>query len=245
MIDIRSLSKRFGARNSPLILEDISLCVRKGTIFGLVGYNGAGKTTLLKTIAGVYRPSAGELRYDGRLGTPRPGELFIVADEPYFLPQATPYAMAAHYRGYYPAWSDEVYRQLLDAFGLDGRARLEGFSKGMARQCAIALGLASGARALLLDESFDGLDLSKRRLIKRLLRAYASVRDAAVLVTSHNLLEIEDIADDLGMIDGSHLVFTGSTDEVRRERGGASLEEIFLARGDDATSEFDVEALFA
>ncbi|MDR2106532.1 MAG: ABC transporter ATP-binding protein [Coriobacteriales bacterium] len=245
MIEIVSLTKRYGAPRGPAAIEDISLTVRDGSVFGLVGYNGAGKTTLLKVIAGIYRPSSGEVRLDGRAGSPRPGELFVVADEPYFIPQATPCVMARFYRGYYPAFSDELYLRLLSAFGLDAGARIEGFSKGMARQCGIALGLASGARALLLDESFDGLDLSKRRLLKRLLRAYARVRNAAVMITSHNLLEIEDIADDLGMIDGCHLVFSGAVDDVHREHPGASLEEIFLAQGEAASTDVDAEALFA
>jgi ABC-2 type transport system ATP-binding protein len=245
MIEVRGLTKRYGGRQGRVVLEDVGLVVRDGSVFGLVGYNGAGKTTLLKIIAGIYRPSAGTVLLDGRQGPARPGGLFIVADEPYFVPQATPRAMGRLYRGYYPAFSDDVYHGLLEAFGLDARARIEGFSKGMQRQCAMALGLASGARALLLDESFDGLDLSKRRLLKRLLRAYACSRGAAVMVTSHNLLEIEDIADDLGMIDGCRLVFSGAVEDVRREHPGASLEEIFLARDASASAALDVEALFA
>jgi ABC-2 type transport system ATP-binding protein len=231
MIEIKDMSKRYGGRAASPVIEDISFTVRDGAIFGLVGYNGAGKTTLLKIIAGIYRPSAGRVCIDGRDGPAPPGELFFVADEPYFISQATPRVMAGFYRGYYPAWSDEVYLKLLEIFGLDERARIESFSKGMARQCAIALGLASGARTLLFDESFDGLDLSKRRLLKRLLRAYARVRKATLVITSHNLLEIEDVADSLGMIDGSHLVFSGSIDEIRHTYPGVSLEEIFLARG--------------
>jgi ABC-2 type transport system ATP-binding protein len=244
MIEVQNLTKRYGGKRGRVVLEDVSLTVRNGSVFGLVGYNGAGKTTLLKIIAGVYRPSAGMVLLGGRQGPARPGELFIVADEPYFLPQATPRAMGRLYRGYYPAFSDKIYRGLLKAFGLDERAHIEGFSKGMQRQCALALGLASGARTLLLDESFDGLDLSKRRLLKRLLRAYARTRDAAVIVTSHNLLEIEDIADDLGMIDGCHLVFSGAVEEVRRKYPGSSLEEIFLAHDASAAATLDAEALF-
>ncbi|MDR1082765.1 MAG: ABC transporter ATP-binding protein [Coriobacteriales bacterium] len=245
MIEVFSLTKRYGGHRGFIAIEDITLTVRDGSVFGLVGYNGAGKTTLLKTIAGIYRPTSGEVRLDGRVGPPRTGELFIVADEPYFISQATPHTMARFYRGYYPAWSDDVYLKLLAAFGLDERARIEGFSKGMARQCGIALGLASGAKVLLLDESFDGLDLFKRRLLKRILRAYARTCNAAVMITSHNLLEIEDIADDLGMIDGNHLVFSGTTEDIRQSYPGASLEEIFLAQGNGDAAILDVEALFA
>jgi ABC-2 type transport system ATP-binding protein len=222
--------------------------VRDGRVYGLVGYNGAGKTTLLKTIAGVYRPSSGTVRL-GAHARPVPGTLALVSDEPYFLSQATPAAIGRFYRGYYPRWSDAVYARLLALFGLDADARVEGFSKGMARQVALALGLASGAQVLLLDESFDGLDLAKRRVIKRLVRGYARLHNAAVMLTSHNLAEIEDVADDLGMIDGCHLIFTGPIEEVRGAHPGASLEEIFLNVGDKTVpatvSDVDLEALFA
>jgi ABC-2 type transport system ATP-binding protein len=245
MIEVKGITKRYGNRHGFTPIQDITLRVRDGSVFGLVGYNGAGKTTLLKVIAHIYRPSSGEVYINGRLGAPGCGELFIVADEPYFISQATPLAMARFYRGYYPAWSEDVYLRLLEAFGLDAHARIEGFSKGMARQCGIALGFASGARILLCDESFDGLDLAKRRLLKRLLRAYARARNAAVMVTSHNLSEIEDVADDLGMIDGCHLVFCGAVDEIHRAYPGASLEEIFLAQGKGDSENLDVEAVFA
>jgi ABC-2 type transport system ATP-binding protein len=166
----------------------------------------------------------------------------MVADEPYFPLQATPLKMARLTAGYYPKFSHDVFMRLLDLFGLSPDMRIEGFSKGMARQCAIALGLSSGARALLLDESFDGLDLAKRRLVKRLLSAYAKKRQAAVMCTSHNLAEVEDIADDIGMIDAQSLVFSSSVSELRQANKGASLEEIFLLRG--GGDSVDVEAVF-
>jgi ABC-2 type transport system ATP-binding protein len=226
-----------------LALQDVSLSVNSGEVYGLVGYNGAGKTTLLKCIAGIYRPDSGQVLINGvparRLA---PGTLFIVADEPYFMPQATPDQMQKYYRGYYPAWDSTLFSKLLNIFGLSAGSRIEGFSKGMQRQCGIALGLASGADALLLDESFDGLDLSKRNLIKSLLAAYASERNASVVITSHNLSEIEDVASSLGMIDGHRLLFTGSVAEVHQRYPGKSLEEIFLSTGE--RREVDVAALF-
>ncbi|MDR0515077.1 MAG: ABC transporter ATP-binding protein [Coriobacteriaceae bacterium] len=244
MIEVESLTKRFGGRGGFLALQDISLTVSEAEVYGLVGYNGAGKTTLLKCIAGIYRPDCGRVLVNDIMARRlAPGKLFIVADEPYFMAQATPLQMQKHYRGYYPAWDSTLFSRLLDAFGLPGSARIEGFSKGMQRQCGIALGLASGARALLLDESFDGLDLSKRNLIKSLLAAYARERKASVVITSHNLSEIEDVATSLGMIDGHRLVFTGSVAEVHERYPGKSLEEIFLGTG--THKEVDIAALFA
>ena len=154
MIEVRELTKRYGGRRGFVAIEDITLTVRSGSVFGLVGYNGAGKTTLLKTIAGVYRPSAGKVYLNGRAGPPAAGELLIVADEPYFLPQASTNTMARFYGGYYPAFSPAVFERLLAAFGLEACAPIEGFSKGMARQCAIALGLASGGAGFVVGREF-------------------------------------------------------------------------------------------
>ena len=243
MIEVDNVSKAFGSYRA---LKDISFTVQDGSVYGLVGYNGAGKTTLLKIIAGVYRADAGHVRIDGvEVGRNRKPDqaLFIVADEPYFLPQATPLTMRSFYRGYYPAWSDEVFERLLALFHLDPRAKVAGFSKGMQRQLGILLGFATRAHSILLDESFDGLDLAKRNLLKRLLKQYARERGAAVILSSHNLRELEDAADHLGMIKDSALTFDGSVAEVHAKYPDASLEEIFLSEG--TGEDIDTKGLFA
>lgn len=243
MIEVSGVTKRFGSYTA---LEDITLSVADGQVYGLVGYNGAGKTTLLKIIAGVYRPDAGQVHIDGvSMHDDRVSHdsLFIVADEPFFLPQATPETMRGFYRGYYPNWSDDVYERMLALFGLDPTAKVAGFSKGMQRQLGILLGFATGVKTMLLDESFDGLDLSKRNLLKRLLKAYARHFGAAVVLSSHNLKELEDAADHLGMIKGCHLVFDGSVASVHEQYPGASLEEIFLSEGGNVVE--DIDGIFA
>lgn len=241
MLEVRGVTKRYG---SFVAIGDVSLRVEDGSVYGLVGYNGAGKTTLLKTIAGVYLPDEGEVLLDGCPAHVRrtSARTFIVADEPYFLPQATPDSMRDYYRGYYPDWSDGTYRNLLRLFDLDGRAKVGGFSKGMQRQVAILLGLSTGARTVLLDESFDGLDLSKRILLKRLLRRYAAVRSACVVLSSHNLRELEDVADRLGMIEGHRLIFDRTVEELYGDYPGRSLEEIFLEEGE--VRDDDLDAVF-
>lgn len=243
MIEVSHISKSFGSYRA---LDDISFTVENGSVYGLVGYNGAGKTTLLKIIAGVYRADDGTVTIDGvAAGQNRTSEqaLFIVADEPYFLPQATPLTMRSFYKGYYPAWSDEVFERLLDIFSLDARAKVAGFSKGMQRQLGILLGFATGAQSLLLDESFDGLDLAKRNLLKRLLKQYAAEKGASVILSSHNLRELEDAADQLGMIKENRLTFNGSVAEVHAQYPDASLEEIFLSEG--VGGDIDTTGLFA
>lgn len=243
MIEVEGIAKRFGSFTA---LEDVSLTVADGMVYGLVGYNGAGKTTLLKIIAGVYKPDAGEVRIDGvPMHSDRVSHdsLFIVADEPYFLPQATPETMRSFYRGYYPHWSDDVYERMLALFGLDPTAKVTGFSKGMQRQLGILLGFATGVKTMLLDESFDGLDLGKRNLLKRLLKTYAHERGASVILSSHNLRELEDAADHLGMIKGCRLTFDGSVADVHEQYPGSSLEEIFLSEGGSKVE--DIHGIFA
>lgn len=242
MLEIQGVTKRYGSFTA---IEDISFTVPDGCVYGLVGYNGAGKTTLLKTVAAVYLPDAGEVLVNGEsaYGARTPERApFIVADEPYFLPQATPDTMRAYYAGYYPDWSDATYRNLLKLFGLDATAKIGGFSKGMQRQVAILLGLATGARTILLDESFDGLDLSKRILLKRLLRRYSRVRNASVILSSHNLRELEDVADRLGMIEQHRLVFDETVEDLHAQHPGQSLEQIFLEERE--VSEHDIDGIF-
>lgn len=239
MLQIENVTKKYGSFTA---IENVSLTVDDGCVYGLVGYNGAGKTTLLKTVAAVFLPDEGQVLVDGSSAhgrrTPQRTP-FIVADEPYFLPQATPLKMRDYYAGYYPDWSDGTFRNLLNLFKLDGRAKIGGFSKGMQRQVAILLGLATGARTILLDESFDGLDLSKRILLKRLLRRYAQVRNASVILSSHNLRELEDVADRIGMIEGHRLVFDETVAALHEQYPGKSLEEIFLEEGDGAERNLD------
>lgn len=238
MIEVQGVTKRFGRSTA---IEDISFQAMNGQVYGLVGYNGAGKTTLLKTIAGVYLPTSGQVTFDGKLAhrnlEPEYAP-YIVADEPYFLAQATPQSMRDFFCGYYPRWSDQTFDKLLEVFGLERSAKIAGFSKGMQRQVGLMLGLASGARYLLLDESFDGLDVSKRSTLKRLLRLYARECDAAVILSSHNMEELHDVSDRIGMIRDHRLVFDRPVGEL--EPG--ELDRLFL-EGEEV-SDRELEAVF-
>ncbi len=214
VLEVESVTKRYGAF---VALQDVSFTAGQGLVHGLVGYNGAGKTTLLKTIAGVYRCDGGAVLLEGESvhRRRRPGRApFLVADEPYLPPRATPDLLRRFYRGYYPSWRDDVYDRLLEAFELDAKGRVERFSKGMRRQVVLLLALASGSRCLLLDESFDGLDLGKRNLFKLLLRRYARQRDAVVVLSSHNLRELEGVVDRVALLEGRHLIFDETVAEL-------------------------------
>ena len=219
MIEMNHVCKSFGEKT---VLDDITLSVSDGSIYGLVGYNGAGKTTLLSLIAGLYRPDRGNITADipdGKL-TAYGSEavrrnLFFIPDDPYILPQANLDTMAAFYRGFYPHFSMETYRKLTDIFGLDPKKRINGYSKGMKRQAALILGLSSRARYLLLDESFDGLDPTVRMMVCDLLLEYMAETGASIVMASHNLHEIENICDTVGMLNGSHIIYSCDIDEIR------------------------------
>lgn len=219
MIEINRVTKAFGDKT---VLDNITVTVADGSIYGLVGYNGAGKTTLLNLIAGLYRPDGGNITADtedGKLavyGSERVRrDLFLIPDDPYILPQASLSTMAAFYRGFYPNFSMETLEKLTEIFGLDPKKKLNGFSKGMKRQAAIILGLSSRARYLLLDESFDGLDPNIRMTVCDLLMEYMAETGATVIMASHNLHEIEHICDTVGMLNGTHIVYSCEIETIK------------------------------
>ena len=219
MIEINHVRKSFGDKT---VLDDVTLSVSDGSIYGLVGYNGAGKTTLLSLIAGLYRPDQGNITADipdGKLtaygSEAVRRDLFFIPDDPYILPQANLNTMASFYRGFYPNFSMETYRKLTELFGLDPQKRISGFSKGMKRQAALILGLSSRARYLLLDESFDGLDPTIRMMVCDLLMEYMAETGASIVMASHNLHEIEHICDTVGMLNGSRIIYSCDVDEIK------------------------------
>ncbi len=209
MMEIRGLSKSFGGRK---VLDNISFTVGEGSLCGLVGPNGAGKTTLLRTAADILRADSGRIEYDGQDHRDNPAirqSLFFLPDEYYRLPQASPRTMARFYAGFYPSWRSDTFERLISLFELNPRKRLQGYSKGMQRQAYIAIALACRPRYLLLDETFDGLDPAKRNLVRRLLMEYIAETGACVLISSHNLLELENLCDQFVLLHHSEVLFAG------------------------------------
>jgi len=218
MIDIKNVTKRFGRFTA---IQNLSIHVDKASIYGLVGYNGAGKTTLLKTVAGVYRAEEGEVDIMGENvynNAKIKQKLFYVPDELYFEPYSTLDKMAKFYQGYYPNFSRNTFEKLLGVFGLDKTKRINGFSKGMQRQGEMILGMSTQPQVLLLDESFDGLDPAKRNLMKSMLLEYVAERECSVIISSHNLHELADLCDRVGLINGKQIVMDCSVDEMSGSR---------------------------
>lgn len=218
MIDVIEVTKQFGQFTA---IRDLSLTVHKASIYGLVGFNGAGKTTLLKTIAGIYRPEKGTVRVDAENifdNAKMKQRLFYMPDELYFQAYATLNRMARFYKSYYPEFSEKTFQELSNLFGLDPAKRINSFSKGMRRQAELVLCLSTHPDFLLLDESFDGLDPAKRNLAKKLLIEYIAERGASVMISSHNLHELEDLCDHVGLLDGQKLLLDCAVDDISASR---------------------------
>lgn len=234
LIEINSVTKRFGDFTA---VEDISFKVEASSVYGLVGYNGAGKTTLLKTICGVYKPEGGSVLIDGENVFDNPQakrKLFYVPDELYFEPYSTLSKMADFYAGYYPGFSFDTFEKLTEVFGLDKSAKINSFSKGMQRQGELILGMSTNPQILLLDESFDGLDPSKRNLMNKMILDYMSNRECSVIISSHNLHELTDICDHIALIGGKKLVMDCSVDEM----SGSRCKYRLVFKEDKAVEEF-------
>jgi ABC-2 type transport system ATP-binding protein len=207
MISVVGVEKRFG---DFVALRSIDFEILDGFIYGLVGINGAGKSTLLRTISGIYRPSLGEVTYDGEKIFDNPSakrRVVFVPDELYLPSAKNMKAMALEYKLLYGRFNNEKFERLAVAFELDIKKPFNSFSKGMKRQAATILALSVEPDYIFFDETFDGLDPFKRAYIKRLISEEVKSRGMTAIITSHSLKELEDICDKLAVLDKGGLVF--------------------------------------
>ncbi len=214
MIEIKNITKKFDDFTA---IENISFNVKPTSIYGLIGYNGAGKTTLLKTVAGIYRADAGEVLLDGQSSYNNNDlrkNLFYIPDDLYFPLNSTPLSMAKFYSNYYPNFNMKTFENLIEVFGLEKKKRIRGFSKGMQRQTEIILGLSANPKYLLLDETFDGLDPQKKEISKKLFIEYIAKNDASIIISSHNLTELANLCDHVGLINGKKLTMDCCVDDI-------------------------------
>ena len=214
MIEIQNATKRFG---SLAALEHLNLQIKPGCIYGLVGPNGSGKSTLLRLISGVYRADEGRVLLDGSPAWENPAtkdKILYLSDDLYIPPKSTTEDLLKCYRTMYSGFSDMLCAQLKEVFPIDTTQRLSSFSKGMRRQAALLVALSCCPQYLLLDEAFDGLDPVIRLLIKTLLAQQIADRDMTVEITSHNLRELEDLCDHIGLLHKGSELFEQELDEL-------------------------------
>ena len=200
MLEIKNVYKCF---NDKKVLEGVSLNIQEGSIFGLVGVNGAGKSTLLRCVAGVYENDDGTILFNG-LDTYCDVEIrkdiLLVSDEPFFPFGSTIKNLKDFYKSFYD-FDENLYQKYFSLFGLDENANIYSFSKGMKRQSFLLLALACKPKLLLLDEAFDGLDPIVRMHIKNALSDLIEDNNSTIIISSHNLKELEDICDSYAILE--------------------------------------------
>lgn len=217
MIQLKAVTKSF---DNSLVLDQVDWFVRKGSVFGLVGPNGAGKSTILRLISGVITPESGVVTlddqpvYDNPLAKQR---ILFLSDDPFYLHQTTIEEMKEFYKLFYPSFNETMYQRLLNNFPVPTKKKINDFSKGMKRQVGLILALSVNPDVLLLDESFDGLDPVMRLTLKRFIAQEMSNREMTVVISSHNLRELEDICDQIALIDNKKVVMSGQVDTIKEE----------------------------
>ncbi|MBQ2506058.1 MAG: ABC transporter ATP-binding protein [Erysipelotrichaceae bacterium] len=208
MLKIEGLYKAFKDKK---VLEGLDLVLNEGSIFGLVGVNGAGKSTLLRCIAGIYEADHGSVLFNGEDTFKNPAvrkDIFFVSDEPYYPIAANIRTMKEFYSSFYDV-DMKTYSEVLNLFHLDDTKPISSFSKGMKRQASLLFALSIAPKLLLLDEAFDGLDPIVRHDLKRMLYELIEEQKATIIISSHNLKELEDICDSYGILENGRIASYG------------------------------------
>lgn len=215
MIEVKNAVMRFDDKNA---LDGVSLTIPEGCAYGLLGSNGAGKSTLLRALSGIYRLSGGELFIDGEPvydNAKVKERVFFINDETVQFNSMTLTEMKQYYKSFYGTFSEELWQKLYSALNLPLKKRLNTFSKGMKRQAAVICGIACRTPYLFLDEAFDGLDPTMRIIVKQMLIDAMVDSKLTVIFSSHNLGEIDEFCDRVGLLHGGKVVFDRELDSVK------------------------------
>ena len=216
MIQVNNVVKTFDGSRA---LDGLTMRVERGSIYGLVGPNGSGKSTILRHITGVYRPDSGSVLVDGKPVYEDPevkARIAVIPDELYYFNSASTRDMMRFYRGIYPKFDPERYETLRRAFPeVDEKAPIRRLSKGMQKQSAFWLALCCDPEILVLDEPVDGLDPVMRRQVWSLLMGDVAQRGTTVLVSSHNLRELEDVCDHVGILSHGRVLLERSLTDLQ------------------------------
>ena len=215
MLELRNVTKTFGSFKA---LDDLSMVVPKGTVYGLVGPNGAGKSTAIRCMVGVYRPDCGEITVDGNAVYENPAlkaRIGYIPDDIFYFPAATLEEMRQYYKGIYPDFDDALFERLYEVFNLPRKTPLRRCSKGKQKQAAFHLAICCRPDVLILDEPVDGLDPVMRRQVMSLILADVAERGTTVLISSHNLRELEDVCDHVGIMDHGKMLLEKSLADMQ------------------------------
>lgn len=215
MIRLQNVTKTFGSFKA---LDELSLTIPKGAVYGLVGPNGAGKSTTIRHLTGVYRPDSGAITIGGKPvyeNTAVKQTIGYIPDEIFYFPSANLEEMRRFYKGLYPKFDDALFTRLKEVFQLPENTPLRRYSKGMQKQAAFQLSISTRPEVLILDEPVDGLDPVMRRQVMSLILSDVADRETTVLISSHNLRELEDVCDHVGIMDHGKMLLEKSLADMQ------------------------------
>jgi len=215
MLEMKNVVKTFGTFRA---LDDLSLTVPKGAVYGLVGPNGAGKSTAIRHMTGVYRADSGNVTLEGQPIFENPqakGRIGYIPDDVFYYPSATLEEMHRFYRGIYPKFDEDLYNRMKEIFLLPEKTPIRRYSKGMQKQAAFHLTVSTRPEVLILDEPVDGLDPVMRRQVMSVILADVAEHGTTVLISSHNLRELEDVCDHVGIMDHGKMLLERSLADMQ------------------------------
>ena len=215
MLELKNITKTF---NGFKALDDLSMTVPRGAVYGLVGPNGAGKSTAIRLMTGIYRPDCGSVTMEEQPVFENPlckERIGYIPDDIFYFPSASLEDMRKYYKGIYPHFDDNLFERLCEVFPLPRKGSIRRYSKGMQKQAAFQLALCTRPDLLILDEPVDGLDPVMRRQVWSLILSDVAQRETTVLISSHNLRELEDICDHVGIMDHGKMLLERSLADMQ------------------------------
>ena len=227
MIEIRNVIKEFDGFRA---LDGLNMTVPDGAVYGLVGPNGAGKSTIIRHLTGIYRQDSGDVLVDGEQVFENPAvknRIAYIPDDIFYFSNARISEMASFYRSIYPQFDSERFKKLGEVFDLDPKRQMRKLSKGMQKQAAFWLAMCLRPDVLVLDEPVDGLDPVMRRQVWNLVLADVAENGTTVLISSHNLRELEDVCDHVGIMNGGKVLLEHPLSELQ-----ANIVKVLVALPD-------------
>ena len=215
MLTLKNITKTFGNFKA---LDNLTMTVPKGAVYGLVGPNGAGKSTAIRHLTGVYRPDSGDVLLENAPVWENPAaktRIGYIPDDIFYFPSASLEDMRKFYAGIYPNFDNALFERLYEVFNLPRKSPIRRFSKGMQKQAAFHLTICTRPDVMILDEPVDGLDPVMRRQVWSLILSDVAERGTTVLISSHNLRELEDICDHVGIMDHGKMLLERSLADMQ------------------------------
>ena len=215
MIEAKNVSKSF---SDILAVDNVSVTIKEGSVFGMIGTNGAGKSTFLRMLSGVLVPDEGTITLDDMSVYENPKakqEFFYISDDQYFFANTTPQELIRYYSIVYTKFDKERAKKLLAQFDLSEKRKVATFSKGMKKQLSVICGICANTKYLFCDETFDGLDPVMRQAVKSIFAKEIEERGMTPIIASHNLRELEDICDHVGLLHRGGVLLSRDLEDMK------------------------------